>query len=226
MSLQKRLISFLVCIWAIGMPAGCSGSSTPSSKETADAELLQAAATWFESTQAAAAWFESEGVEYKIFTSRVCGDRVVFVTGTQNPGTDAYQNIQAFIVEKSGDTFKIVASKDGERGGSGGFIVHVLATDDLTVVFGNVGTRIFDFRNDREIDAAFTKIQIQLADGKNEEQELEKGEGDYLVVLSGKQRVKDVAFISNDLTVKYSEFYSDDLMENAGSKETISEEDR
>lgn len=218
MSRLKRLIPLLACIWTIGILAGCAESNTPNNKETDDTELLQAATTWFESTQAAAAWFESKGVEYNIFTSRVCGDRVVFVTGTQNPGTDAYQNIQAFIVEKSGDTFKIVASNDGERGGAGGFTVHVLATDDLTVVFGNVGNRIFDFRNDQEIDAAFTKIQIQLADGKNEEQELEKGEGDYLVVLSGKHSVKDVAFISDDMTVKYSDFYSDNLMDNVGMK--------
>ena len=225
MSRLKRLIPLLVCIWTIGILAGCAESNTPNNKETDDTELLQAATTWFESTQAAAAWFESKGEEYNIFMSRVCGDRVVFVTGTQNPGTDAYQNIQAFIVEKSGDTFKIVASKDGERGGSGGFTVHVLPTDDLTVVFGNVGNHIFDFRNDREIDVAFTKIQIQLADGKNEEQELEKGEGDYLVVLSGKQSVKDVAFISDAMTVKYSDFYSDDLMDNGGIKGDIFEKE-
>ena len=100
-----------------------------------------------------------------------------------------------------------------------GFSVHVLATDSLTVVFGDTFDSIFDFINDKRIDVTFTEARIVFADGESETRSI-TGNTPYVFALNGVRAVKDVEFISDDLAVKYSDFFSEDLMEASETLDT------
>ena len=205
----KRSAILLLCVMMLGVFTGCA-SNTAAGNANKEPDVL---------LQEATAWFEDQTSYYEIISGEVVGDSVVLLTGTKNPGTDAYQLLQAFIVEQTEDTFAVSAWKDGERGISAGFSAHVLATDDLTVVFGDTADSIFDFINDRRIDVAFTEARILLPGDKSETKSI-TGNAPYLLVLDGMQAVEDIEFVSGEQTVVYSDFYSDSLMENSATLDT------
>ncbi len=82
-------------------------------------------------------WFESQTSKYEILSAEAVNDSAIFLTGTKNPDTDEYQLLQVFIVDRTDNSFEVSAWKGAERGLAAGFSVHVLATDSLTVVFGD-----------------------------------------------------------------------------------------
>ena len=92
-------------------------------------------------------------------------------------------------------------------------------TDSLTVVFGDTFDSIFDFINDKRIDVTFTEARIVFADGESETRSI-TGNTPYVFALNGVRAVKDVEFISDDLAVKYSDFFSEDLMEASETLDT------
>lgn len=166
--------------------------------------------------QEATGWFKKQTNYYEIISSKVCGNQIVFLTGTQNPGTDDYQNLQAFVVKPTNETYEVTAMKDGESGVSAGFSAHVLATDTLTIVFGDTSDSVYDFPNDRRVDVDFTKINIVLAQGETRTEEI-AGNAPYLLVFDEVLEIVDLEFIDTELSVKYSTFFSENLMENAAS---------
>ncbi len=117
------------------------------------------------------------------------------------------------------NSFEVSAWKDAERGLAAGFSVHVLATDSLTVVFGDTFDSILDFINDKRIDVVFTEARIVFADGESETRSI-TGNTPYVFAFDGVRAVKDVEFISGDLTIKYSDFFSEDLMEASETLDT------
>ena len=81
-------LALLMVIALVGCSAGApNGTSDKSSSTTSDQPILQEAAEWF----------KEQTTYYEIISSEVCGDQIVFLTGSKNPGTDDYQNLQAFV---------------------------------------------------------------------------------------------------------------------------------
>lgn len=78
---------------------------------------------------------------------------------------------------------------------------------------------ILDFINDKRIDVAFTEARIVFADGESETRSI-TGNTPYVFAFDGVRAVKDVEFISGDLTIKYSDFFSEDLMEASETLDT------
>ena len=89
----------------------------------------------------------------------------------------------------------------------------------MTVVFGDTFDSIFDFINDKRIDVTFTEARIVFADGESETRSI-TGNTPYVFAFEGVRAVKDVEFISGDLTIKYSDFFSEDLMEASETLDT------
>ena len=58
-----------------------------------------------------------------------------------------------------------------------------------------------------------------FADGESETRSI-TGNTSYVFALNGVRAVKDVEFISDDLAVKYSDFFSEDLMEASETLDT------
>lgn len=206
----------LVALLMVAVLVGCSngaanGGSDKPSGTTSDQTILQ------EATE----WFEKQTTHYEIISSEVYGDQIVFLTGTKNPGTDDYQNLQAFVVKQNDGAYEVTAMKDGERGVSSGFSAHVLATDTLTILFGDTSSSVYDFPNDRRLDVDFTKINIVLAQGETRTEEI-AGNAPYLLVFDEMLEIADLEFVDAELNVKYSTFYSENLMENAASDDISS----
>ena len=86
-------------------------------------------------------------------------------------------------------------------------------------VFSDTFDSIFDFINDKRIDVTFTEARIVFADGESETRSI-TGNTPYVFALNGVRAVKDVEFISDDLAVKYSDFFSEDLMEASETLDT------
>ncbi len=204
----KSAAIFLISVFAVlsYIFAGCASVYKPDDRDDIFRE--------------ATAWFESQTSRYEIITGEEVDGRVVFLTGTKNPGTDDYQFLQAFVVDKTKtDGFEVSAWSDGQRGVSAGFSTYVLDSGDLTIIFGDTTDSIFDFVNARRIDVEFTEARVSFADRKNETLKI-TGNAPYILVIEGGYQVQDVEFISGDLIVKYSDFYSDDLMENSETLDT------
>lgn len=127
-SYMALLLALLMVATLVGCSSGVqNGTSDKPSDTTSNQTILQ------EATE----WFKEQTTYYEIISSEVCGEQIIFLTGTKNPGTDDYQNLQAFVVKQTDRDYEVAAMKDGERGVSAGFSAHVLATDALTIVFGD-----------------------------------------------------------------------------------------
>ena len=120
------------------------------------------------------------------------------------------------VVKQADGAYEVTAMKDGERGVSAGFSAHVLTTDTLTIVFGDTSDSVYDFPNDRRLDVDFTKINILLAQGETRTEEI-VGNAPYLLVFDEVLEIADLEFIDAELSVKYSTFFSKNLMESATS---------
>ena len=196
-SYMALLLALLMVATLVGCSSGVqNGTSDKPSDTTSNQTILQ------EATE----WFKEQTTYYEIISSEVCGEQIIFLTGTKNPGTDDYQNLQAFVVKQTDRDYEVAAMKDGERGVSAGFSAHVLATDALTIVFG---------------DTDFTKINIVLAQGEARAEEI-AGNAPYLLVFDEMLEIADLEFVDAELNVKYSTFYSENLMENATSDDISS----
>ena len=92
----------------------------------------------------------------------------------------------------------------------------MLATDSLTIVFGDTSDSGYDFPNDRRLDVDFTKINIVLAQDETRTEEI-AGNAPYLLMFDEVLEITDLEFIDAKMSVKYSTFFSETLMENAAS---------
>ena len=97
---------------------------------------------------------------------------------------------------------------------SAGFSAAVLSTDSMTVLFGDLTDRIFDFVNGQRLPSDFTQVTIILRDGTELVQALTSAE-DYVFPLEPGLDIADVVFHGDQLTVRYSDFFSQDLMEDS-----------
>ena len=211
-SYMALLLALLMVATLVVCSSGVqNGTSDKPSDTTSNQTILQ------EATE----WFKEQTTYYEIISSEVCGEQIIFLTGTKNPGTDDYQNLQAFVVKQTDGDYEVAAMKDGERGVSAGFSAHVLATDALTIVFGDTSDSVYDFPNDRRLDVDFTKINIVLAQGEARTEEI-AGNAPYLLVFDEMLEIADLEFVDAELNVKYSTFYSENLMENATSDDISS----
>ena len=88
-------------------------------------------------------------------------------------------------------------------------------------MFGDTSDSVYDFPNDRRLDVDFTKINIVLAQGEARAEEI-AGNAPYLLVFDEMLEIADLEFVDAELNVKYSTFYSENLMENATSDDISS----
>ncbi len=210
----KKFIRLLLVLQLLVVVTGCSlDAVTNRDKETVASNIAETSvATLEEATR----WFQQQTTHYEIIRGEVHNDTVVFLTGTKNPGTDSYQLLQVFVVEKNDSVYAVTAMKDGERAMSAGISAHVLVADTLTVVFGDTGDSIFDFINDQRIAVDFTEVHILMKNNTTASRKI-TGNEPYLLVFTEEVEIFDIAFISSDLTIKYSTFYGDKLLEDTAS---------
>lgn len=154
-------------------------------------------------------WFTGQISEYELLDGLVCGDAAIFLTGIRNPSEETYQFLQVFVVEAAGGSYEVAAWRDGQYGVPAGFTAYVLATDELTVIFGDTDTR------------NFSQAKVEMSDGLFELRPL-TGYQPYLIALDYRQEISDVAFTDEmGFEVRYSEYFSNDLMADSASADII-----
>ena len=108
---------------------------------------------------------DTYGEDCVLLQSAVHGEQLVLLAGNRNPGTEAFGSLEVFVLEEAEDGFTLLASKTGDMGISAGFSAAVLSTDSMTVLFGDLTDRIFDFVNGQRLPADFTQVTVELRDG-------------------------------------------------------------
>lgn len=159
-----------------------------------------------------AAWFEDAmGEDYQFLQCQADGGRYVILAGYILPGTtDTFGGLKLFILEGDEPSFSVVTTEECDIANTAGFTVKVLTGDESTIVFGDLEDSVFDYRNDRRLEADFHQINVISADGTELTAEITKGVP-YLVVLEGVVDVADVTFIGEKLEINYSDYYTDGL---------------
>lgn len=156
----------------------------------------------------AESWFRNQTSEYEVLTGEMCGSSVVLLTALREAQTGNYSFLQVFVLERRGDSYEITAWRDAQYGAPAGFTANVLATDELTVVFGDADTR------------PFTQATVIFEDGLTEIRTI-GGFIPYLITLEGKKTVADVSFDMEGTEVKYSEYFDGNLMDDSASADII-----
>ena len=200
--IASLLITFLLTL-SLAACASPGDNSTPPPSVGGDS--LERAAAWLTDTY---------GQDCVLLQSAAYGEQLVLLAGNRNPDTEAFGSLEVFVLEEGEDGFVLLASKEGDMGISAGFSVGVLATDRITVLYGDLTDSIFDFVNGQRLPADFTQVTVELKDGSTLDLTLTSAE-DYVFPLDPGLDIADVVFHGGKLTVRYSDFFSQDLMEHS-----------
>lgn len=164
----------------------------------------------------AAAWLQEKYEDYNIFQSQAYNGTALFLAGSPLPGTDgAYTVFDIFVVRYENGQYRIDARKSVDTGISAGFTAAVLATDDLTVLFGDLTSSIYNISTYQRDEFHFTRIRAELSDGREKAIEIE-GSGPYMLVMESGTAVDDVVYEAEEGSIRYSDYFPSDLMDNNG----------
>ena len=203
----SRIAPLLMTVLLTLTLAACAAPSAPSPapSPSADSGMLERAEAWLADTY---------GEDCVLFQSATYGEQLVLLAGSRNPGTEAFGSLEVFVLEEAEDGFTLLASKEGAMGISAGFSAAVLSTDSMTVLFGDLTDSVFDFVNAQRLPADFTQVTVELRDGSTLDLPLTSAE-DYVFPLEPGLDIADVVFRGGELTVRYSDFFGQDLMEDS-----------
>lgn len=202
----SRILCFLL---ALLMTLGLVGCASPGDNSTPPPSVGG------DSLELASAWLtDTYSQDCVLLQSAAYGDELVLLAGNRNPDTEAFGSLEVFVLEKGEGGFVLLASKEGDMGISAGFSAAVLATDSITVLFGDLTDSIFDFVSGQRLPADFTQVTVELRDGGTLDLPLTSTE-DYVFPLEPGLDIADVVFHGGELTVRYSDFFGQDLMESS-----------
>ena len=186
---NMALLALAVLLLAVLLLAGCQAK--PAADDT-DSE-----------GDAVRAWFTAEEPNYDLVRIAPVKDGAyVLLTTFTPPGVEeGYTMVRAYIVTADGD-----ALEDAYGPGSIGFSAEVLATEEVTVLFGDIGSSVYDPAADTRRDVTFTEVTAKLADGEAVSAPIQNG-APYLLLLDAGAEVSDAAFRTEDGEFLYSACY-------------------
>ena len=154
------------------------------------------------------AWFTAEEPNYDLVRIAPVKDGAyVLLTTFTPPGVEeGYTMVRAYIVTADGDGYTVDALEDAYGPGSIGFSAEVLATEEVTVLFGDIGSAVYDPATDTRRDVAFTEVTAKLADGEEVSAPIQN-DAPYLLLLDAGTEVSDAAFRTEDGEFLYSACY-------------------
>jgi hypothetical protein len=165
-------------------------------------------------------WFTSQTSRYDVITGETRNNHNVILVGDKNPEVEGlYTSFRVFVMQKDGDVYLVKAAKTVETAMSAGFSASVLVTDGMTIVFGDIADGIYDFSSDKIMPAEFSEARVIYDDGKDATTVISNNTP-YMLILDGEVEVKDIEYSGDGTNVKYSDYFSDDLMTDVTSEET------
>ena len=114
--------------------------------------------------------------------------------------------VRAYIVGANGEGYTVKELEDAYGPGSIGFSAEVLNTEDATVLFGDIGSSVYNPTTDTRRDVTFTEVTVKLADGEEVSASIQN-DAPYLILLDAGTEVSDTAFHTKDGEFLYSDCY-------------------
>lgn len=143
--------------------------------------------------------------------SYVYGDAVLLLAAATNPEAPEFiMGYGLFVLEKIDGAYTLVASEESEPDLSLGFSAALLKWNGLTVVFGDLGERYWDFRTDEVTPAEYTEVRA-IYDGGVQSVPVTNNTP-YLLVIEGNVQISDVEYYAkNTLVTSYMKNYIEPL---------------
>ena len=161
-----------------------------------------------DSDDAVREWFAAEEPNYDIVSIDTIKDgEYVLLTTFTPPGVEEdYTMVRAYIVGANGEGYTVKELEDAYGPGSIGFSAEVLNTEDATVLFGDIGSSVYDPTTDTRRDVTFTEVTVKLTDGEEVSASIQN-DAPYLLLLDAGTEVSDAAFHTKDGEFLYSDCY-------------------
>lgn len=161
-----------------------------------------------DSDDAVREWFAAEKPNYDIVSIDTIkdGEYVLLTTFTPPGVEEGYTMVRAYIVGANGEGYTVKELEDAYGPGSIGFSAEVLNTEDATVLFGDIGSSVYNPTTDTRRDVTFTEVTVKLADGEETSASIQN-DAPYLLLLDAGTEVSDAAFHTKDGEFLYSDCY-------------------
>lgn len=161
-----------------------------------------------DSDDAVREWFAAEEPNYDIVSIDTIkdGEYVLLTTFTPPGVEEGYTMVRAYIVGANGEGYTVKELEDAYGPGSIGFSAEVLNTEDATVLFGDIGSSVYDPTTDTCRDVTFTEVTVKLADGEEASASIQN-DAPYLLLLDAGTEVSDAVFHTKDGEFLYSACY-------------------
>ena len=161
-----------------------------------------------DSDDAVREWFAAEEPNYDIVSIDTIkdGEYVLLTTFTPPGVEEGYTMVRAYIVGANGEGYTVKELEDAYGPGSIGFSAEVLNTEDATVLFGDIGSSVYDPTTDTRRDVTFTEVTVKLADGEEVSASIQN-DAPYLILLDAGTEVSDAALHTKDREFLYSACY-------------------
>ena len=195
---MKKLSLFLLALLLL---AGCQANPAEDSDHTAEGVRE---------------WFAAEEPNYDLVSiDPIKDDEYVLLTTFTPPGVEeGYTMVRAYIVGADGDGYTVDALEDAYGPGSIGFSAEVLATEDATVLFGDIGSAVYDPATDTHRNVTFTEVTAKLTDGEEVSAPIQN-DAPYLLLLDAGAEVSDAVFQTDDGEFLYSACYGKGLADGS-----------
>ena len=140
-------------------------------------------------------WFTAEEPNYDLVSTDTVKEGVyALLTTFTPPGVEkGYTMVRAYIVAAEGEGYTIEALGDAYGPGSIGFSAEVLSTEEATVLFGDIGSSLYDPTTDTRRDVTFTDVAAKLADGREVSISVQNN-APYILILDAGAEVSNAVF--------------------------------
>lgn len=198
--MKKRSLLVLALLFLVG----CQAKPAADGTDSADDAVRE--------------WFTAEELNYNIVSINTIKDGVyALLTTFTPPGVEkGYTMVRVYIVGTDGKGYTVETLEDAYGPGSIGFSAEVLSTEDATVLFGDIGSSVYDPATDTRRDVTFTEITAKLADGEEVSASIQN-DMPYLLLLDAGAEVSDAVFRTEDGEFLYSACYGKWLESSAAA---------
>lgn len=132
--------------------------------------------------------------------SYLYGDAVLLLVSAPHPEVpEVNMSYGVFVMKKVDGVYTLVASAESEPSMSLGFAAALLKWNGLTVVFGDLGERYWDFRTDEVTQVEYTEVRVLYKGG--EQSVYVTNNAPYLVVVEDDVRISDIEYYAGDTLV-------------------------
>ena len=152
-------------------------------------------------------WFLEQNTGYNIVEIIAIADGSYALLATFTPpGVESgYTMIRSYLIKWHENKYEFETAKDAYAAGGAGFSVELLNTEDAKILFGDIGSAVYDFGMDGLKDVVFTELIV--SSGNQDICVPIKNHTPYLCVLDSSVEISELTFKTEIEDVHYSDYY-------------------